>query len=673
MTSRAPNHASSRAWRVRLWTACLAACVAAAVAAVATVTCYQRRPDVRLGMDDRLPPGVKGLYLPERQGKTSFAWSTGSVRVAFDLVDRRAPWLCQADIINWRAPAAGPARVQIRSGGSLLIDRQVGEATASLLFTIPASPASSGIDFEIDVSPTFRPGPKDPRELGLAFDAITCEPAAGSKPWPAASVIARSSASAAAAGLILGVAGLPALAAVGMGTAVALAQSWSLASGGAAQSLSSPPVFLLVVLFGLCCLLPVALAAGVLRTSLSTPARLAVAVSACAFYVKLIFLLHPEKDLVDAVFHAHRLEWVLAGRYYFTQLSTSATPFPYAIGLYVFSAPWSLLTTDHVTLLRIVVCASEALAGVLLYPLILRAWGDRANGVMAVFLFHLLPVPYTVMGNANQTAMFGQSVGMVTMMAAVSWAFEPRGTLVFAGLTALATLAFLSHVGTLAFLAPTLLLLAALLYLAGGRDGRRPAGHIVLATVVAFVLAVVLYYAHFGDVYRPHLEKVRAAVADTLGVRPGPSPPLAAPARQEAPPASTVGKAPALGLGVRGAARQTWFSIGWPIILLALAGAWDLAARRQLDRLVLGLGAWFLAALLFLGWSAVRTVDPLYVQDAWEFIGRVELAVSPAACVLAAHGTVWGWRAGPVRRAAAVCLVLAALRIAASAVGAWIF
>jgi hypothetical protein len=155
-------------------------------------------------------------------------------------------------------------------------------------------------------------------------------------------------------------------------------------------------------------------------------------------------------------------------------------------------------------------------------------------------------------------------------------------------------------------------------------------------------------------------------------VRPGPSPPLAAPARQEAPPASTVGEAPALGLGVRGAARQTWFSIGWPIILLALAGAWDLAARRQLDRLVLGLGAWFIAALLFLGWSAVRTVDPLYVQDAWEFIGRVELAVSPAACVLAAHGTVWGWRAGPVRRAAAVFLVLAALRIAARALGAWI-
>jgi hypothetical protein len=89
--------------------------------------------------------------------------------------------------------------------------------------------------------------------------------------------------------------------------------------------------------------------------------------------------------------------------------------------------------------------------------------------------------------------------------------------------------------------------------------------------------------------------------------------------------------------------------------------------------LVLGLGAWLTASLLFLTWSAVRTVDPVYVQDAWEFIGRVELAMSPAAAVLAARGAIWGWRAGPVQRAAAVLLVVAAVPIAAKALGGWIF
>ena len=393
-------------------------------------------------------------------------------------------------------------------------------------------------------------------------------------------------------------------------------------------------------------------------------------VSASAFYLKLIFLLHPDKDIVDAVFHAHRLDWVLAGRFYFTQLSTSATPFPYAIGLYVFSAPWTLLTDNHVMLLRLVVCASEAVAGALLYPLILRAWGDRATGVTAVLLFHLLPLPYAVIGNANLTNAFGQSAALVTMVAAIGWPLKPRGALALAGLIVLTSLAFLSHVGTLAFLLPTLLILAALFLVVGGRARRKPALQVLAATGLALALAVALYYGHFGSVYRPHVEKARSAVAETFGMRSAPVSPAVESTRQE-PRSPAVRKAP-LELGVRGALRQTWFSIGWPIILLALAGAWSLAVRRQVDALVIGLGAWFTASLIFLGWSALRTVDPLYVQDAWEFIGRVELAMSPAAAVLAARGAAWGWRAGPVSRAAAVLLVAAAVRVAAGALGAWI-
>ncbi len=226
------------------------------------------------------------------------------------------------------------------------------------------------------------------------------------------------------------------------------------------------------------------------------------------FYLKLIFLLHPDKDLVDAVFHAHRLDWVLAGRFYFTQLSTSATPFPYAIGLYVFSAPWSLLTGDHVTLLRVVVCASEAVAGALLYPLILRAWGDRAIGVTAVLLFHLLPLPYAVIGNANLTNAFGQSAALVTMIAAVSWAFERRRGAAVLGTDCAGSAGF-SFARRYARLpvADAADLVGALLR--GGRSGAygKPAISVVAATGLALVLAVGLYYGHFGSVYRPHVEK----------------------------------------------------------------------------------------------------------------------------------------------------------------------
>jgi len=663
---------SVRAWRLRLMTACLAGCAAAAVAAVAIVSVYQYRPALHLGMDRPLPFGSSGFYPPERQGKTGFAWSGGEARVAFGHIDRRGPWTCRADLINWRPPAAGAARIQVRSRGSLLADRLVHEPTAALAFTIPANPALSGLEIAFDVSPTFRPGPQDPRELGLAFDAVSCEPAEDFTPRPAASVVARGAGAAAITGIVVGLAGLPAFAALVASSALAAAQAWSLATGGAVYSLASPPVFLLAGLFGLFCLLPVAVASGVMRRRLSTPALLAVVVSASGFYLKLIFLLHPDKDIVDAVFHAHRFEWVLAGRFYFTQLSTSATPFPYAIGLYVFSAPFALLTSDHVTLLRIVVCASEALAGALLYPVIVSAWNDRAAGVFAVLLFHLLPVPYIVIGNANLTAAFGHFAALVSMAAAVTWTFGARWRSQLLGLTAVSALAFLSHVGAATLLLPTLAALALYFRVWGGPSGRRQAMMVAAATGLALALAIGLYYAHFGSVYRPHVQKARTAIAEVMGGGAAPAAPgTGLPPPSEPSPVAARSASP-LQLGVKGAFDQTRGSLGWPIIVLALAGSWSLLLGRRVDNLVLGLGAWATAFVLLLGWSVLRTVEPMYVQDAWEFIGRVELATSPAAAILAARGASRGWRGGLLTRVLTALLIGAAVWDAARQLGGWI-
>ena len=120
-------------------------------------------------------------------------------------------------------------------------------------------------------------------------------------------------------------------------------------------------------------------------------ARFAVTFSAGALFLQLLALLHPAKPIVDALFHAHRFEDVLAGRLYFTQLSTSATPFPYAIGLYLFAAPWAFLTANHVALLRVVVSTFEVLAGGLLYTVVVKTWGNRLAAAIAVALFILVP------------------------------------------------------------------------------------------------------------------------------------------------------------------------------------------------------------------------------------------------------------------------------------------
>ena len=144
-----------------------------------------------------------------------------------------------------------------------------------------------------------------------------------------------------------------------------------------------------------------------------------MAFSAGALYLKLLGQLHPSKPLVDALFQAHRLEWVMAGRYFFTQPMPGGVQFPYAIGLYVVAAPWTVLAHDHVALLRIVVCTAEAIAGALLYPMIVRTWGDRLAGAAATVLFSVVPISAVVIGNANLTNAFGESIALATMAVVV--------------------------------------------------------------------------------------------------------------------------------------------------------------------------------------------------------------------------------------------------------------
>ena len=130
------------------------------------------------------------------------------------------------------------------------------------------------------------------------------------------------------------------------------------------------------------------------RRPLDPAARSVVMFSGAVLFLKLLALLHPSKLLIDALFHAHRLEWVMAGRYYFTQPMPSGVQFPYAIALYVFAAPWAAFTRDHVALLRIVVAVCQAVAGATLYPMVARNWHDRRAAVIAVMLFHTVPLPY---------------------------------------------------------------------------------------------------------------------------------------------------------------------------------------------------------------------------------------------------------------------------------------
>ena len=158
-----------------------------------------------------------------------------------------------------------------------------------------------------------------------------------------------------------------------------------------------------------------------MRRPLTGPSGVAVAIAVLALVLGVDGVLHPGKPVVDAVFHAHNLATVLAGQYFFTQPMPSGVEFPYAPGLYVVAVPWAGLARDHVMLLRVVVAVAHVLAALSLYPLVRRRWELPWAGVWAVAAYLLAPLPFVVIGNANQTYAFGQSIATIAIASAMTW------------------------------------------------------------------------------------------------------------------------------------------------------------------------------------------------------------------------------------------------------------
>jgi hypothetical protein len=645
----------------RVRAAFTAALAGAVVVSVVIAALYVRDPGARLEMTGPHAPAVTGLYPPERSEQLTFAWSGSAVRLVLPGADRRVAWVCEARVINWRPPSAGPATVRVTSGAELL-STTISAPEAAFSFTMPASAAAAPFDVTIAVTPTFRPGPQDTRDLGLAFDWIRCEPPPGARAWPSSALMARGAATAALVGAAIGIAGVATMPAVLLAGGAAVVHGITVTLG-LAPFVAGPPlvILLVVVLVFLAPLWVVDLTGWHVP---SAPARLAVALSAVACFLKLGFILHPGKLLVDALFHAHRLQAVLGGEFYFTQLSTSATPFPYAIGLYVFAAPWTFLTRDHVTLLRVIVYAAEAGAGLLLYAMLARAWQSRAAGVVAVVLFHLVPLPYAVIGNANLTNAFGQSASVAVLTAATLGTFAPLRVVTFLMFVGLAALAFISHVSVVVLLGSTMAAFAVMSWWMGDREMRAQTPRVLAATLLGALLAVVLYWGHFGDVYAAQLARTRVGAAVGL-TAPGPAAPAPG-AKADAKPA----RRPFTYTGPD-VARQAVRDIGWPVLALAMIGAWaclGLGRRDRLAALILTLAC---VAAVFLTFGALAPIAERMQQDAWEFMGRVDLATHIAFVMLASVGAERAWRLGLLGRIVAAALVGAAVIPAARALQAW--
>ena len=633
------------------------ALIGALIASAALTLATLLDPSILIDFDSDLPrPIASGFYGSESTPQETYAWTAALATVTFRGIDRRVVWRCSIRMRGAHPADLPQPAAALGIDGITVRTEPAGPEFRELAIDAPVSSRASSLSITILTTPTFVPGTADKRELGVQVDSIRCVPASDERASAPSSALFAAACAGAAFGALFAVLGSMTMAA-GLAILLSGALAFVISRGMAAYS----PAYLdWIVPVALWISIPV-LAFGVLRSWRQQPvhpaAGFVLAFSSTVLFLKILALLHPSKDVVDAVFHAHRLDAVLAGNYFFTQPMPGGVRFPYAIGLYVTASPWARLIPDHVALLRIVVCVFEALAAALLYFAIARAWKDHLTGACAVVLYHAAPLPYVIVGNANLTFAFAQSISVLTLVAATVLTFGRRWLLSASALMLVAALAFLSHVGVFPVLALSLGSLGVLYLWRRGSDVRVAGWCVLGATAIAAVLAVGVYYARFPEVWST-LDRVRSPIA-------------AAPEQGTPEAAGDRGPAP-LSFAERAtrAATHGRDAYAVPLLMLAIPGLW-LVWRGPRDRLTLGLAAWGIGFAAFLAFRIIAPVDARLQRYADEFIDRLYYITLPVIAVLAARAAAAAWRIGGLARWASVALVLAAAVLAAAQWSAW--
>jgi hypothetical protein len=589
---------------------------------------YGRSPT--LGFDfDVTPPAdiVRGIYPAERDPATglTFAWTAETLAIDLADIDRQVEWWMDVRVRGARAGGQANPELQFYVDGVLLHTHASSVDYEDVRVPIPPRPARSGVRIELRSSSTFVPGPSDPRALGVMLDRFTLT--AAGVVLPPRTAFAGVALAAAVAGAAFALLGITAGSAVGAVVLVSLAIA-ALVARGFGPYTDFPEVASRTTMW-------IAGAAVVVTSLVRTrrrepfrnTARFAIAFTASALLLELLVLLHPNMPIGDALFHAHRFQEVLTGRWYFTSIAPGNYQFPYAPGLYLLAVPFSGLVRRgdaDMTLLRTIVCVADALAGLLLYRMAVGVRGDRLAGAVAVALYHLIPLGFGIVATGNLTNAFAQSlsVAALAMMAASGVRLERRPAVALLALTL--TAAFLSHTSAFAIGAVGACLVALSFLWRGGPALRSPAAAVSVAVVLAGALAIALYYIHFLDTYRTELGRVGAETANA------------------APDAGGRGIADRL----VAVPRYLSSYFGVPSLALAFWGAGLLWRRGARDRITLAAAGWTAACLMFLVLGIVTPVDM-----------RHYLAAIPIVALIAAVAAGIAWTSGRTPRAAAASLL----------------
>lgn len=637
-----------------------AAILGALLGAACVVASYLLAPDLVMQMDTDPPALVRGLYPVERgPDGVSYAWSRDLVTISLPGLDRQHQWQFRIRFRGGREDPRTLPFVQTLVDGDSVDMRQAGNQFQDVAIMLPTTDSHErGARITIRCSNTFIPGPTDNRPLGIIIDEMRVVRLSTGVPFVPRPAVAAATLGGAIFGAFFGLIGLTA-----GGAAIAVAvlvagQGIALVHGAGPYT----PTYTSLVpwIAGWVAVLAALAVSGAQRwmgQRLRNTARFALAFTVGALYLKLLVLTHPSMPIGDALFQAHRFEWVRDGRYFFTSIAPGGYEFPYAIGLYLAAWPFASLvhgTLGFMVLLRFVVVIADAAAGLLLYPMIARQTGDRLAGAIAVALFHLLPINFLVQTSGKLTNAFGESLFLVCVAVIVlgsgqHTARSRAGMLVLLTLAAVA--AMLSHTSMTVVVGLMLVVSAAAIWWFGAKEDADWARALVVVAALSAIVAAGVYYGHFAGSLASQLQRVGGRI-ETSTPTPAVATEPAATASASTPAAPLAAAGPPAArpsLGERLAELpfdlDAWY--GWPAMTLAVIGGVALVRRRERVTLTLATWSWLAIAAVLV---VVGLVTRLPV--------RAELLAFPAIALLAARGAAFWWRVGPFAQAGAIVLLL---------------
>jgi hypothetical protein len=264
----------------------------------------------------------------------------------------------------------------------------------------------------------------------------------------------------------------------------------------------------------------------------------------------------------------------------------------------------------------------DAVAALLLYPVVARIWADRTAAAIAIAVYHLIPAGFVAVADALPDAL-ARTAAIAAIPLLLTLPRTSRFTLTTVGLGLVLAVGFAASAAMFSVLAGSFLLIG-LLPLLTGREGRRMAGAILLATVLAGIVAAAAHA--MAPPAEPHAMLPSAAWADTAP----PTPPT-------------------------GAAATPWGVvrlIGAPLLLLAGFGAARLYRAGARDMLTLTAAGLVAAPVAFLAAGMIA-------GQVW----APALAASPGLAMLGGLGAAELWRGRGHWRGAGVILLAWAVRI----------